>query len=160
VPPKREDAAGEKVITSNRRAFHEYFIDERVEAGIVLTGTEIKSVRDGKITLSDGYARVQEGQAWLENVYIAPYDQGARENPEPRRRRRLLMHRREIGELGAKVSQKGFTLIPLRVYLKGGRAKLEIGLARGKHTYDKRQTIADRDAKRDIDRALRTRQKL
>jgi len=160
MPAKRDEAPGEKVITLNRRAFHEYFIDERVEAGIVLTGTEIKSVRDGKITLSDGYARVQDGQAWLENVYIAPYDQGARENPEPRRRRRLLMHRREIGDLGAKVSQKGFTLIPLRVYLKGGRAKLEIGLARGKHTYDKRQSIADRDSKREIERALRNRQKV
>jgi SsrA-binding protein len=160
VPARQDASPGEKVITSNRRAFHDYFIDERVEAGIVLTGTEIKSVRDGKITLSDGYARIQGDEAWLENVYVAPYEQGARENPEPRRRRRLLMHRREIRELGAKVSQKGFTLIPLRVYLKGGRAKLELGLARGKHLFDKRQTIADRDAKREIERALRAREKV
>src|SRR6185436_19062540 len=124
---KDEPKDNEKQITTNRRAWHDYFIDERVEAGIVLTGTEIKSVRDGKITLSDGYARVQGDEAWLENVYVAPYEQGARENPEPRRRRKLLMHRREIHELGAKVSQKGFTLIPLRVYLKDGRAKLELG---------------------------------
>jgi SsrA-binding protein len=160
VAAKRDEAPGEKVITSNRRAFHDFFIDERVEAGIVLTGTEIKSIRDGKVTLSDGYARIQGREAWLENVYVAPYEQGARENPEPRRRRRLLMHRREIQELGAKVSQKGFTLIPLRVYLKGGRAKLELGLARGKHLFDKRHTIADRDAKREMDRALREREKV
>lgn len=157
---KKDEAPGQKAITTNRRAFHDYFVDERVEAGIVLTGTEIKSVRDGKITLSDGYARIQGDEAWLENVYVAPYEQGARENPEPRRRRRLLMHRREIRDLGAKVSQKGFTLIPLRVYLKGGRAKLELGLARGKHTYDKRQSIAERDSKRDIERALRGRDRL
>lgn len=160
MPSKKDDAPGDKVITTNRRAYHDYFVDEKVEAGIVLTGTEIKSVRDGKITLSDGYARINNGEAWLENVYVAPYEQGARENPEPRRRRKLLMHRREIVDLGAKVSQKGFTLIPLRVYLKGGRAKLEIGLARGKHTYDKRQSIAERDSKREIERALRAREKL
>jgi SsrA-binding protein len=154
VATKDEGKGGEKQITTNRRAWHDYFIDERVEAGIVLTGTEIKSVRDGKITLSDGYARVNDGEAWLENVYVAPYEQGARENPEPRRRRKLLMHRHQIQELGAKVSQKGFTLIPLRVYLKGGRAKLELGLARGKHLYDKRQSIADRDSRRDLERAL------
>lgn len=154
---KQEAAPGEKQITTNRRAWHDYFIDERVEAGIALTGTEIKSIRDGKITLSDGYARIQDGEAWLENVYVAPYEHGGRENPEPRRRRKLLLHRREVRDLAAKVQQKGFTIVPLRVYLKNGRAKLELGLARGKHLYDKRQAIADRESKRDIERALRAR---
>jgi SsrA-binding protein len=136
---------------------HDYFIDERVEAGIVLTGTEIKSISAGKVTLGDGYARFLEDEAWLENVYIAPYDQGARENPEPVRRRRLLLHRREIRELGQKVRAKGFTLIPLRLYLKGGRAKLELGLARGKRQYDKREAIAEREAKRQIEVAIKNR---
>ena len=153
----KADAAGDRVVTTNRRAFHDYFIDETVEAGVVLTGTEIKSVRAGKVTLTDGFARVREGEAWLENVYVAPYDQGARENPDPRRRRKLLLRRSQIADLGAKTQQKGLTLVPLKVYLKQGRAKIELGLARGKHTYDKRHALAEREAKRDIERAVHAR---
>jgi SsrA-binding protein len=145
---------GERVIATNRRARHEYFIDETVEAGIVLTGTEIKSVRDGKISLADGFARISEREAWLENVYVAPYEHGGRENPEPRRRRKLLLHRRQIADLGGRMRQKGLTLVPLKVYLHKGRAKLELGVARGKHLYDKRAALAEREAKREIERAL------
>ena len=152
-----EAKSNDRTITTNRRAWHDYFIDETIEAGVVLTGTEIKSVRAGKVSLTDGFARVRDGEAWLENVYVAPYEQGARENPDPRRRRKLLLHRGEVAELGAKTSQKGLTLVPLKVYLKGGRAKVELGLARGKHTYDKRASIAEREAKRDIERAIRAR---
>lgn len=152
--------SNDRVITTNRRAWHDYFIDETVEAGVILTGTEIKSVRAGKIALTDGFARVRDGEAWLENVYVAPYDQGARENPDPRRRRKLLLHRHQIAQLGAKTSQKGLTLVPLKVYLKGGRAKLELGLARGKHTYDKRHALAEREARRDVERALNARDRV
>jgi SsrA-binding protein len=152
-----EAKSNDRVITTNRRAWHDYFIDETVEAGVMLTGTEIKSVRAGKVTLTDGFARVRDGEAWLENVYVAPYEQGARENPDPRRRRKLLLRRSQIEQLGAKTSQKGLTLVPLKVYLKHGRAKLELGLARGKHTYDKRHALAEREAKRDVERALHAR---
>lgn len=147
----------DRTIATNRRARHDYFIDETLEAGVVLTGTEIKSVREGKITLTDGFARVRDGEAWLENVYVAPYEQGARENPDPRRRRKLLLRRRQIAELGAKTAQKGLTLVPLKIYLTRGRAKVELGVARGKHTYDKRHSIAEREAKLDVERALRVR---
>lgn len=143
-----------KVLAQNRRARHDYHILETYEAGLVLTGTEIKSVREGKISLQEGFARVQGNEAWLEEVYIAPYDKGSWLNPPSKRRRKLLLHRDEIRELHAKTREKGLTLIPLRLYLKKGRAKLEFGLARGKHLYDKRQDIAERDAKRQIERAL------
>jgi SsrA-binding protein len=156
--PSNAEATNDRPIATNRRAWHDYFIDETVEAGVVLTGTEIKSVRAGKVTLSDGFARVRDGEAWLENVYVAPYDQGARENPDPLRRRKLLLKRSQIADLGAKSQQKGLTIVPLKVYLKHGRAKVEIGLARGKHTYDKRHALAEREAKRDIDRALNARE--
>ncbi len=154
----KPDASGDRTISTNRRAFHDYFIDETLEAVVVLTGTEIKSVRAGKVTLTDGFARVREGEAWLENVYVAPYEQGSRENPDPRRRRKLLLRRGQIADLGAKTQQKGLTLVPLKVYLKQGRAKVELGLARGKHTYDKRHALAEREAKRDIDCALNARE--
>jgi SsrA-binding protein len=147
----------EHTVALNRRARHDYAIEQTLEAGLVLTGTEIKSVRAGKVSLTDGFARVREGEAWLENVYVAPYEQGARENPDPRRRRKLLLRRGQIADLGAKTQQKGLTLVPLKVYLKRGRAKIELGLARGKHTYDKRHALAEREAKRDIERALRAR---
>ena len=153
----KPDESSDRVDTTNRRAFHDYFIDETVEAGVVLTGTEIKSVRAGKVTLTDGFARVREGEAWLENVYVAPYEQ-ARENPDPRRRRKLLLRRGQIAALGAKTQQKGLTLVPLKVYLKRGMAKVELGLARGKHTYDKRHALAEREAKRDVERALHARE--
>jgi len=147
----------DRVITTNRRAFHDYFIDDRFEAGIVLTGTEIKSLRAGRISLADGYARILNDEAFLENVHIAPYEQGARENPEPLRRRKLLLHRAQIRDLFRTVRQKGFTIVPLRVYLTKGRAKVELGLARGKKQYDKRQAIAERDARRDIERTVNSR---
>ena len=155
--PKTETSPNERVIATNRRAYHDYFIDEIFQAGVVLSGTEIKSIRDGKVNLGDGYVRVAEGEAWLENVYVAPYEQGSRENPDPRRARKLLLRRGQIADLGAKTQQKGLTLVPLKVYLKQGRAKVELGLARGKHTYDKRHALAEREAKRDIERALRVR---
>ena len=144
-----------KVIAQNRKARHEYFILETYEAGIALTGPEIKSIRAGKVSLQEGFARVEDGQAWLEEVYIAPYEFGGWLNSPSKRRRKLLLHREQIRELHAKTREKGLTLVPLRLYLKGGRAKVELGVARGRHEYDKREAIAERDAKRDIERALR-----
>jgi SsrA-binding protein len=150
--------AGEKLIATNRQARHEYFIEETVEAGIVLTGTEIKSVRAGRLNLRDAYARVDDDEVWLIGMHISPYEQaGAYFQHDPLRPRKLLLHRREIAYLRAQLGQKGLTLVPLRLYLKGGRAKLEVGLAKGKKLYDKRDTLAERDARRDIARALRSR---
>ena len=147
----------ERTVATNRRAYHDYFIDETFDAGIVLTGTEIKSIRGGKINLGDGFVRVVGNEAWLENVYVAPYEHGGRENPEPIRRRKLLLHSREIREMGQRVATKGVTVVPLKLYLKGGRAKLQLGLARGKRQYDKREAIAKRDAEREVERALKSR---
>jgi len=150
---------GEKLVASNRRARHEYFIEETVEAGIVLTGTEIKSIRAGRLNLRDAYARVDDDEVWLIGMHISPYEQaGAYFQHDPLRPRKLLLHRREIAYLRAQLGQKGLTLVPLRLYLKGGRAKLELGLAKGKKLYDKRDTLAERDARRDIERALRSRE--
>jgi SsrA-binding protein len=146
-----------KVVAVNRRATHDYFIDERIEAGLVLTGTEIKSIREGRINLREGYVRIIDGEAWLHNVHIAPYEQGNRYNHEPLRDRKLLLHRGQIDELWGKARQRGYTLIPLQLYLKHGRAKVELGLARGKRQYDKRESIARRDAQREIERSLRAR---
>ena len=146
-----------KVIAVNRRATHDYFIDDRVEAGLVLTGTEIKSIREGRVNLREGYARVVGNEAWLVNVHIAPYEQGNRYNHEPLRDRKLLLHRDEIATLVGKARQRGYTLIPLQMYLKHGRAKVELGLARGKRQYDKREAIATRDAQREIERGIRAR---
>lgn len=146
-----------KIVSANRHALHDYFIDERIEAGLVLTGTEIKSIRAGRINLREGYARIVGSEAWLVNVHIAPYEHGNRYNHEPRRERKLLLHRGEIATLIGKVRQRGYTMVPLSVYLKHGRAKVEIGLARGKREFDKRETIARREAQREIDRALRAR---
>lgn len=146
-----------KIVAVNRRATHDYFIDERLEAGLALTGTEIKSIREGRINLREGYVRITGNEAWLTNVHIAPYEHGNRYNHEPLRERKLLLHREEISELVGSVRQRGYTLIPLQVYLKHGKAKVEIGLARGKKQYDKREAIAKRDAQREIDRALRAR---
>ncbi len=146
-----------KIVAVNRRATHDYFIDERFEAGLVLTGTEIKSIREGRVNLREGYARIVNGEAWLTNVHIAPYEQGNRYNHEPLRDRKLLMHREEINELIGRVKQRGYTVIPLQLYLKHGRAKIELGLARGKREFDKRESIAKREAQRDIERGLRDR---
>jgi len=146
-----------KVVAVNRRANHDYFIDDRIEAGLVLTGTEIKSIREGRVNLREGYARIMDGEAWLTGVHIAPYEQGNRYNHEPLRDRKLLLHRDEIGSLLGKVKQRGYTLVPLQLYLKHGRAKVELGLARGKREFDKRESIARREAQREIDRHLRAR---
>ena len=150
---------GEKLVTSNRQARHEYFILEALEAGLALTGTEIKSIRAGKVNLRDAYARVENGEIWLHGMHIAPYEQaGGLFQLDPLRARKLLLHRREIGRLRAELGQKGLTLVPLRLYLKRGRAKVEVGLAKGKKLYDKRATMAERDARRDVERALHTRE--
>jgi len=145
----------EKDVAVNRRAFHDYFVEERFEAGLVLQGTEVKSLRAGKCNLRDGYVRVDGQEAWLERVHISPYAQGSVSNHEPLRPRKLLLHRREIASLIGKVRQKGYTLIPLRVYFARNRAKVEVGLCRGKRQYDKREAIAERDAKREMARVVR-----
>ena len=142
-------------VAVNRRAFHDYFIDEKYEAGIQLTGTEVKSVRNGRANLRDGFVRIDGHEAWLENVHISPYAEGNLMNHEPLRPRKLLLHRKEISTLIGKVKQKGYTLIPLRLYFARNHAKVEVGLARGKRQYDKREAIAARDAKREIERAMR-----
>lgn len=146
-----------KVVAVNRRATHDYFVDERIEAGLVLTGTEIKSIREGRVNLREGYARITGNEGWLVNVHIAPYEHGNRNNHEPLRDRKLLLHRNEISALVGKVRQRGYTLVPMQLYLKHGHAKVELGLARGKREFDKRETIAKREAQREIDRALRAR---
>jgi SsrA-binding protein len=144
-------------LADNRKALFDYAIEERFEAGIALTGTEIKSMRAGHVNLRDGYARIEKGQAWLRNVHIAPWTHAAHDNHEPLRPRKLLMHKTEIGQLAGAVSQKGYTLVPLRMYTKGGRAKVEIGLARGKKRYEKRQVIEEREAAREMQAATRRR---
>jgi SsrA-binding protein len=147
--------ADEKTIALNRRARHDFTIDETFEAGIVLRGTEIKSIRAGKVTLSDAYARVERDEAWLIGAHIAQFEQANRYNHEPKRIRKLLLHRSEIDELLGRAKAKGQTIVPLRLYLTGkGRAKVELGLARGKNLHDRRRDIADRDAKRDIAREM------
>lgn len=144
-----------KVVASNRRARHDYEILDTLEAGVVLAGTEIKSVRAGKVSLQDGFARIDRFEGWLENVYIAPYEHGGRENKESRRRRKLLLHHDEIVRLVSRVQEKGLTLVPLRMYIKRNRAKIELAIARGRKSYDKREAIAERDSDRQIQRALR-----
>jgi len=144
-----------KIISVNRQAYHDYFVERTIEAGISLVGTEIKSIRDGKVNLRGSYAIARNGELWLENAHIAIYDHGNRYNHEPLRNRKLLLHRREIEQLQAKVATKGLTLIPLKLYLKGGKAKIELGLCRGKKLYDKREAIAERDVKREMERVVR-----
>jgi SsrA-binding protein len=141
-------------VATNRRARHEYWIEETHEAGIALTGTEVKSLRAGHVNLADAFARVEGGEAWLHHLHISPYEQGNIQNHDPMRTRKLLLHKREILRLGARVQQRGYTLVPLRIYFRRGVAKVELGLARGRHTYDKRERIAERDAARRIARAL------
>ncbi len=148
-----------KVIAQNRKARHDYFIEEVYETGIALKGTEVKSIRGGRINLKDGYARVENSEVFLYNVHISPYEQGNIFNTDPLRVRKLLLHKREIRKLIGYVQQKGYSLIPLRVYLKNGLVKVELAVARGKAQYDKRQDIAKRDADRKIQKELRERQK-
>ena len=149
-----KDAVPTKLIAQNRKARHNYLIEDTIEAGVMLLGTEVKSCRDGKVTLTDAYATVRDGEAWLMQAHIAPYTHGNRENHEPMRPRKLLLHRNEISRLNAAVSQDGRTLVPLRMYFKHGLAKAEIAIARGKRAYDKRQTAATRDAQRQMQREL------
>jgi SsrA-binding protein len=144
-----------KILATNRKAAHDYFLEDRFEAGIALQGTEIKSVRAGQVSLREAYVRTDGREVWLINAHVAPYDPASIMNHDPRRERKLLLHRREIGRLFEHVRQKGYTIIPTKVYLSGGRAKVEIALAKGKRQFDKRQQIAKRDAERDLQRALR-----
>lgn len=144
----------EKPVCQNRKAFHDYFIDETYEAGIVLVGSEVKSLRQGKASIKEAHARVERGEVWLYDMYIAPYEQGvAAYAPGERRKRKLLLRKDEIRHLVGKVREKGYTLVPLRVYFKGPYAKVQLGLARGKKKYDKRAAIAEREAAREIARA-------
>jgi len=152
-------ADGIKVIAENRKAFHDYFVEQRYEAGIILTGTEIKSIRAGKVNLKDSYADIQDGEVWINQMHISPYEQGNRFNHDPLRKRKLLLHKAEIAKLAGKVQQQGMTLIPLKIYLKQGLAKIELGLCKGKKIYDKREDLAKRDAKRQMERELRERNK-
>jgi SsrA-binding protein len=145
----------EKNITINRKAWHEYHIDEKMEAGIVLKGTEVKSLREGKANLVDSYATVKDGEMWLINAHISPYTQGTIYNHEPKRARKLLLHKSQIRRLAAKINEKGFTLVPLRMYFLKGHAKVEIALARGKKLYDKREAIAKKDARREMEKSMR-----
>jgi SsrA-binding protein len=146
---------GEQTIALNRRARHEYTITDTIEAGLVLTGSEIKSVRAGKVNLADAYARIERDEAWLIGAHIAPFAQANRWNHEPKRLRKLLLHRGEIDELKGRMGAKGLTLVPLRLYVTGrGRAKIELGLGRGKQLHDRRRDIADRDARREVAREL------
>jgi SsrA-binding protein len=148
---------GQKAIARNRRAYHDYFIEDTIEAGLVLTGTEVKSLRAGRASLADGFAQISDGEIWLHNVHIPEYLQGTWTNHTPRRIRKLLLHRKEIDRLAARTAEQGLTLVPLSLYFKDGNVKVELGVARGKRTYDKRQDLARRDAAREIDRALKRR---
>ncbi|MGO0063498.1 SsrA-binding protein SmpB [Brevibacillus fluminis] len=150
---------GTKTLAQNRKARHDYHIEDVYETGIALTGTEIKSVRAGRVQLKDSFARVENGQVMLHNMHISPYDQGNRFNHEPERTRKLLMHRLEILKLIGLTREKGYSLVPLSIYLKGGWAKVELGLAKGKKNYDKREDLKKKDAMREVERALRERQK-
>jgi SsrA-binding protein len=154
---KERGRAERTVIARNRRARHDYHIEDVVEAGIVLTGTEVKSLRSGRASLTDGYAQISDGEMWLHGVHIPEYAQGTWTNHEPRRPRKLLLHRKEIDKLASDIAERGFTLVPLSLYFYGGRAKVELALARGKRTYDKRQDLAQRDAAREVQRAHRRR---
>jgi len=150
-------ARGEKLIVDNRRARHEYNLGDRYEAGLVLTGTEVKSLRGGHAQLRQAYAEVRDGEAWLIGLHVPEYSEGNRANHDPDRPRKLLLHRREIDRLGAGVREKGFTLVPTRLYFKDGRVKVELALARGKERFDKRRDLAERDARRQMERALKSR---
>jgi SsrA-binding protein len=153
----KKQGTGRQLIAQNRRARHDYTIVDTYEAGIVLTGTEVKALRGGRASLVDGFASVRDGEVWLHNVHIPEYVRGTWTNHTPRRTRKLLLHRAEIAKLIGKTQEAGLTLIPLSLYFSDGKAKVEIALARGKRTYDKRQDIAARDAQREMERALRRR---
>jgi SsrA-binding protein len=144
-----------KIVAQNKKARHDYFIEQTLEAGIVLSGTEVKSIRQGKVNLKESYATVDHGEVFINGMHISPYEQGNIQNKDPLRNRKLLLHRFEINKLIGYIQQKGMTLVPIQLYLKKGKVKLELGLAKGKKLYDKRDDIAERDAKREIDRKLK-----
>ncbi len=146
---------GEKLICNNKRAFHDYFIEEKYEAGMVLTGTEVKSLRLGKANLNDAFVQIRSGEAFLNNLHISPYEFGNRQNHDPDRLRKLLMHKKEIVKLFAKIREQGYTVIPLRLYFKNGMVKAEIGLAKGKKLYDKREDLKKKDHKREVEQAMK-----
>lgn len=147
--------SGTKQIAANRKAFHDYFVLEKFEAGIELTGTEVKSIRAGTVNLKDCYAQVKDGQLWVKGMHISPYKQGSYLNADPDRDRRLLMHKREISRLGGRVKQEGLTLVPLSLYFRGSLVKVELGLCKGKKLYDKRDAAAEKSARREMDRKLK-----
>jgi SsrA-binding protein len=149
----------DRIVATNRKARHDYEILETHEAGLVLRGTEVKSLRGGQVNFKDSYAEIRNGEAWLLGCHISPYSHGTDQNHDPDRTRKLLLHRREINRLLGKVAERGLTLVPLRLYFKEGRAKLEIGLARGKKLHDKRQSLRERDARRDLAKEMRARQR-
>ncbi|MBN1142167.1 MAG: SsrA-binding protein SmpB [Deltaproteobacteria bacterium] len=148
---------GIKLIANNKKAFHDYFISEVLEAGLALVGPEVKSLRDGKANLKESYCRIHDGELFIHQMHISPYEFGNRENPDPLRTRKLLVHRHEIQQLGKKVDEKGLTLVPTKLYFKDGRVKLEIGVAKGKHLHDKRETLKEKEARREMDKAIRGR---
>jgi SsrA-binding protein len=157
--PKKDDADDTRLITRNRRALHEYHILDTLECGIVLTGTEVKSLRDGSCSLEDAYAKLEDGEVWLIGSDIPEYAMGNRLNHKPKRKRKLLLHRREIDKFAGKASQRGYTLVPLRMYFKEGRAKVELAVARGKQSHDKRQDVKKAEANREIRRAMTDRRR-
>jgi SsrA-binding protein len=146
---------GIKVIATNKKAYHDYYIEETFEAGLVLTGTEVKSIRAGKVNLKESFCRIKDGEAFINNMNISPYDFGNRENHDPTRMRKLLLHHAEIDKLIRITEQKGLALVPTRIYFKGNHAKLEIGVGRGKKLHDKRQTLKQKEANREMDRAIK-----
>ena len=150
---------GIKVIAANKKAFHDYFVEEKYECGIALFGTEVKSVRLGKVNLKESWAQIRKNEVWIEGMHISPYEQGNIFNRDPLRPKKLLLHKKEIRKLDAMVMRQGYTLIPLEVYLKDGRVKVQLGLCKGKQLHDKRDSMAKRDTDREIQRALRNRQK-
>ncbi|BBW98651.1 MULTISPECIES: SsrA-binding protein SmpB [Geobacillus] len=149
-----------KVIAQNKKAYHDYFIEETYEAGLVLQGTEIKSIRNGRVNLKDSFAKVEKGEVFLHNMHISPYEQGNRYNHDPLRTRKLLLNRREINKLIGYTKEQGYTLVPLKLYIKNGFAKVELGVAKGKKKFDKREDMKRKEAQREIERAFRERQKL
>ena len=151
---------GIKVIAQNKKAYHDYFVEERIECGIALFGTEVKSIRLGKVNLKESWAQIRKNEVWVEGMHISPYEQGNIYNRDPLRDKKLLLHRSEIRKLDSQVMRQGYTLVPLELYLKDGRVKMELGVCRGKQVHDKRDTIAKRDSDREIRRALRDKQKV
>ena len=150
---KKKD--GKKLVANNKKAFHDYFIEEKIEAGISLSGTEVKSLRQGKCSVKEAFIKIENGQVTIFQMHISPYEQGNIFNKDPIRPRRLLLHKKEILKLESRIKEKGYTLVPLSVYFSGSYAKVEVGLAKGKKLYDKRHDLAEKDAKRDMDRALK-----